>query len=101
MMKKTIFLVALLLTTSTAFSADQPQQRTAVNFDTVKSATISRINARIAHNQEELSCVQGAKNHVDLKACRDRFRAEQKAQHDQMKTQRGQMQGQRKTPPQQ
>ena len=88
---KTFIVVTLLLTATAAFSADQPPQGQGQNFDQIKSNVVSRINARVALNQEELSCVQAAKNHADLKACRDKFRQEQS----------GQNQGQRKGPGQQ
>lgn len=91
---KTFIIATIILTATTAFAIDQPPQGQGQNFDQVKSNVINRINARIAHNQEELSCVQAAKNHADLKACRDKFREEQKEL-------RGQNQGQRKGPGQQ
>ena len=77
--------LAFLLTTTAAFSADQqPQgQGQGQNIDQMKSNVVSRINARIARNQEELSCVQAAKSHADLKACRDKFREEMQGQHGQ------------------
>ena len=78
---KTFIVITILLTATAAFSTDQPPQGQGLNFDQVKSNVINRINARIAHNQEELSCVQAAKNHADLKACRDKFREEQGGQN--------------------
>jgi hypothetical protein len=87
-MKQTLIFMALLASTSTAFAAEAPQQGKGQNFDKIKTDVIGRINARIARNQEELSCVQGAKNHADLKACRDKFREEVKEQRERMREQR-------------
>jgi hypothetical protein len=50
------------------------------NFEKHKSEIISRIDARIARNQEEKACVQSAQNHNAIKACRDKFKAEAKEQ---------------------
>jgi hypothetical protein len=50
------------------------------NFEKHKSEIISRIDARIARNQEEKSCVQASQNPADIKACRDKFKAESKQQ---------------------
>jgi hypothetical protein len=50
------------------------------NFEKHKSEIISRIDARIARNQEEKSCVQSSQNHADIKACRDKFKADSKQQ---------------------
>ena len=79
-MKQTIIVAALLMAVSTAFAADTPTQGPGQNIDNVKSDVIARINARIARNQVELSCVQSAKNHADLKACREKFMEEMREQ---------------------
>lgn len=65
-----------------AFSVDSTPQSKGVgpNFEQHKSDIIKRIDERIARNQEEKSCVQAAKNHDDVKACRDKFKAEVKEQ---------------------
>ena len=36
-------------------------------------------------NQEELACVQAAKNHADMKACRDKFREEMNEKHQNLR----------------
>lgn len=87
-MKQAIIFMTLLAATSTAFAVDAPPQGKGQNFDKIKADVTGRINARIARNQEELSCVQNAKNHAELKACRDKFREEVKEQRDRMREQR-------------
>ena len=77
---KTIILAAAasVLLASPTFAAEStpPSKGPGPNFEQFKSEVLARIDARIARNQEEKTCVQAAKNHEDLKACRDRFRAE-------------------------
>lgn len=46
------------------------------NFEQRKAEILKRIDGRIARNQEERACVQAAQNHNDIKACRDKFKAE-------------------------
>ena len=88
-MKKVFIVMVLLALTriSTAFAGDAPPPGQAggpgQNFDKMKSDVVSRITARIARNQEELTCVQAAKNHDDLKACRHKFMEEMKEQRGQ------------------
>ena len=81
-MKQATIIASFILAVSTAFAADTPPQGKGPgqNFDKMKSEVISRINARISRNQEELSCVQAAKDHADLKACREKFMGEMKGQ---------------------
>ena len=79
-MKQVVIIAAFLVAASTAFAADTTQQDQRPNFDKMKSDIISRINARIARNQEELACVQAATDHPSLKACREKFRQEQQGQ---------------------
>ena len=55
------------------------------NFEKHKANIISRIDARIARNQEEKSCVQAAQKNADIKACQDKFRDENKERREQMK----------------
>lgn len=55
------------------------------NFEQHKADIIRRIDLRIARNQEEKSCIQAAKNHDDVKACRDKFKAEVQEQRHNMK----------------
>lgn len=92
-MKRIIVAAALLVAASTAFATDAPPpggrgMGPGPNFDKVKADVAGRINARIARNQEELSCVQAAKNHADLKACREKFREEMKEQREKNRDQR-------------
>jgi hypothetical protein len=65
-----------------AFAVDSPPQPKGPgpNFEQHRSDILKRIDARIARNQEEKACVQSAKNHDDIKACRDKFKEEIKEQ---------------------
>lgn len=75
-----IAVVVSILFTVPAFADDnapQPKGKgPGPNFEQRKSDILKRIDERIARNQEEKTCVQAAKNHDDLKACRDKFKAE-------------------------
>lgn len=78
-MKTAMVAVAVsILFAAPAFSADIAQQPKGpgLNFEQRKSDTLKRIDERIARNQEEKACIQASKNHDDLKACRDKFKAE-------------------------
>jgi len=46
------------------------------NYEQRKAEILKHIDQKIARNQEEKGCVQAAKSHDDLKACREKFRAE-------------------------
>lgn len=91
-MKSVIIALTMLLMAANAFAADVLQQGQGQNFENFKANVINRINARIARNQEELACVQAAQDHNALKACRQKFASEMKAERQQMK---GQQRGSR------
>ena len=87
-MKTAIMAVSVaLLFAIPAFAIDAaPQPKgTGPNFEQQKTDIIKRIDGRIARNQEEKSCVLAAKNHDDIKACRDKFKAEIQEQRQNMK----------------
>jgi len=73
-----IAMAASILFAAPAFAADNaPQPKgPGPSFEQRKSDILKHIDERIARNQEEKTCVQAAKNHDDLKACRDKIRAE-------------------------
>ena len=77
----------LLLFAASAFAVDAPPppKGTEPNFEQLKAEIINRIDQRIARNQEEKSCVQSAKSHEDLKACREKVKAEVKEQRHNMR----------------
>lgn len=94
---KKIIAVALVFAATSAFAVDQaPAPPGAAgqpgpakpDFNTVKAKIVERINTRIARNQEELACVQAAADHAALKACREKFKEEMRAQHKAMSGQR-------------
>ncbi len=83
-MKKSIITLALLFAASSAFAVEPTPgegKGAGPNFEKRKAEIISRINVRIARNQDELSCVQAAKDHADLKECRKKMKREMKEQH--------------------
>lgn len=87
-MKTTMMAVSVsLLFAVSAFAIDGAPQPKGVgpNFEKNKADIISHIDQRIARNQEEKACVQAAKNHDDVKACRDKFKTEVKEQRQNMK----------------
>ncbi|HXE96483.1 MAG TPA: hypothetical protein VN642_08760 [Dongiaceae bacterium] len=73
-----IAMTVSILFSAPAFAADNAPQFNGAgpSFEQRKSDILKHIDERIARNQEEKSCVQAAKNHDDIKACRDKFKAE-------------------------
>jgi len=73
-----MILFAVFASASISFAADTAPQAKEFgqNFDKHKTEVISRIDARIARNQEEKSCVQAAQKPADIKACQDKFKSE-------------------------
>lgn len=49
------------------------------NIEQKKAEQLKRVDERIAHLQEERSCIQAATTHDALKACHEKFRNEIKA----------------------
>jgi Flp pilus assembly protein TadD len=87
-MKRALIAAAVLSLTFalSAFAADNGQQQNSPgqNFEQRKAELLKMIDERIAGIQEAKTCVQAAKNHEDLKVCRDKHRAE-------MRNMRGEM----------
>ena len=77
----------LIFISVSAFAADNDQQfkGPGQNFEKRKADIISRIDARIARNQEEKSCVQAARTPADIRACQEKFKAETRDGREQMK----------------
>jgi hypothetical protein len=71
--------VAMLIAGS-AHAADSPQpsKGTGPNVERIRAEILKRIDARIARNQEEKSCVQAAKTPEEIRTCQQKFRAEMK-----------------------
>jgi hypothetical protein len=87
-MKKFVFtLFVVFACSSISLAADMVSQgkEPGQNFEKHKANIISRIDTRIARNQEEKSCVQAAQKPADIKACQDKFRAENKEHREQIK----------------
>ena len=84
MKKAMIAAIISLLIVAPVFADNSVQQPKGPgpNFEQVKADILKRIDERIARNQEEKSCAQAAKNHEDLKACREKFKEEMKAQRN-------------------
>jgi hypothetical protein len=77
----------LIFISVSAFAADNDPQfkGPGQNFEKRKADIISRIDARIARNQEEKSCVQAAQKPADVKACQEKFKADNRDGREQMK----------------
>lgn len=68
-----------------AVDAVSPPKGPGPNFEQHRAEILKRIDQRIARNQEEKTCIQAAKNHDDVKVCRDKFKAEAQEQRNKMK----------------
>ena len=82
-MKKAMVTAAVFILFATAaVAADNTQQPMVQghNFEQHRADILKRIDERIVRNREEKSCVQAAKNHEDIKACQDKFKAEVREQ---------------------
>jgi hypothetical protein len=77
-MKKVIIATAFALYALPLYAVDTPpaSAKPGPNFEQHKADVIKKIDAVIAYRQEEKACVQAAKTHAELKACRDKFKAE-------------------------
>jgi hypothetical protein len=80
-----VFAVAVFSVLSFAADPAPPAKAQGQDFEKHRANVLSRIDARIARNQEEKTCVQAAKNPGELKACQEKFKAEVKQQREQMK----------------
>lgn len=86
-MKKMIISSAVLFTFLSAagsFGADTPTPSNAPdqNFDQKKAGIIKHIDKRIQSLQKEKACIESAKNHEDVKACREKFKEEMEEAKD-------------------
>jgi len=76
-MKRALIAAAVL---SLAFAAPvfalEGGKDQAQNFEKKKAAILENIDQRMAHLQNEKSCVQAAKSHEDLKACWEKQKQE-------------------------
>lgn len=82
-MKKTVAVmlgVSLIFIGSVAFAADNAVAKKdgKEGFEQKKAEVLSHIDERIARLQHERECVNGTKNHEDLKACKEKFKVEKK-----------------------
>ena len=92
MKKALIAAVALSLVLAvSAFAADsgRPQNIPAPNFDQRKSDILKMLDERMAGLQEAKHCIEAAKNHDDIRTCREKHRAEMMEKRGEMKQQRG------------
>ena len=90
-MKRTAVVAAVL---SLAFAAPvfavgggQPPMGPGPNFDQRKTEVLKKLNEQMSSLQEAKVCIQAAKNHDDMKACREKHMAEVKQSRDGMKKQ--------------
>lgn len=81
-MKRALIVAVLTgLFATTAFATDGKPGMGGQNFEARKAEVLKNIEQRIARNTEEKACVQAATSHDALKACREKFRAEIKNDH--------------------
>jgi hypothetical protein len=80
-----ILLIATLLMTMSAY-ADQKEE----NVATVKASILANIDQRISQMQAHKSCVSGASDHDQLKACRESNKEAMKKLHAENKGEREQ-----------
>jgi hypothetical protein len=79
-MKRVLIAAAVLslVVAAAAFAADSGQapKGQGMSFEEQKADILKHIDARMSFLQEGKACVQAAKNSDDLKACRQKHRAE-------------------------
>ena len=71
----TAFALFLASPVIAADTAPQPKGSTS-DIAQQKSEILKRIDARIAYNQEEKTCIQAAKTQDDIKACQNKLKSE-------------------------
>ena len=83
-MKKLILATAfsLLLAAPVIAGDTAPQPKgSASDIAQLKAEILKRIDARIASNQEEKTCIKAAKTQDDITACQEKFKAALREQH--------------------
>jgi hypothetical protein len=70
-----------------AAEGGQPPAGPAPNFDERKAEILKKLNEQMTSLQEAKSCIQAAKNHDDMRACREKHMAETKQLREGMKKQ--------------
>jgi hypothetical protein len=78
-------LTGALIVSAFAADSDTNPQGLGQDFEQKKSDVLKHIEQRIARVQEEKACVQSAKAHSDIRACREKFRVEMKQDHQNRK----------------
>jgi hypothetical protein len=79
-MKRVLIAAAVLslVVAAAAFAADSGQapKGQSMSFEERKADILKHLDTRMSFLQEETACVQAARNHDDLKACRQKHHAE-------------------------
>ena len=77
---KTVFLAMLLISfwIIPAQAADTTTPSPRLTVGQKRAEMLEKLNEKIARVQQEMACVQAASSHGELKACREKFRPEQK-----------------------
>ena len=86
--KKAIAAVVLTLAFAApvfAAGGDQPPMGTGPNFDQRKAEILKALDEQMSSLQEAKTCIQAAKNHDAIKACREKRMAEKKQLHEEMR----------------
>ena len=90
-MKRTAVVAAVLSLAFAvpAFAAGtgQPPMGPGPNFDQRKAEVLKKLDEQMSSLQEAKVCIQAAKNHDDMKACREKHMAEVKQSREGMRKQ--------------
>ena len=78
-MKRTVIAAAVLALAFAvpvfATEGGQPSNGSRPNFEQGKAEILNKLNNQVASLQQAKTCIQAAKNHDDIKACREKHMA--------------------------
>jgi hypothetical protein len=75
----TAVLTGIFVIPAYAVDSTTDPQGSGQNIEQKKSEILQHIDQRIANSQAEKVCVQAAKSHDEIKACREKYRPKSKA----------------------
>ena len=70
-----------------AAGGGQPPMGPSLNFDERKAEVVKKLNEQMISLQEAKVCIQAAKNHDDMRTCREKHMAEVKQSREGMRKQ--------------
>ena len=77
---------SFIFTTSVFAAGDGKSQEPAPSFEEKKAEVLKRLDEQMHNLQEAKTCVKAAKNHDDMKACRQKQMAERKKIQEEMRS---------------